>query len=227
LAGFSPQAGFALVTAMTAMERIGNCGNGYDPPCPPSIENDFFLMAGAVMGIAIGSIMTWGVGLAVAVVAAGVAALVYSQTVPANLRIGEFVTAAVCFGLLAVGIAIGWAAVRGAAAKRRAIKEQIAGEARFRQRATVVDATVTALRDTGETTVDDNPQAVITVRYTRRDGTTAEVETVQVVPRLEIPRRGFSATVWYDSLTGHAIAELGCQESRSAPATLRDTPHPR
>jgi hypothetical protein len=24
--------GVALVTAMTAMERIGNCGNGYDPP---------------------------------------------------------------------------------------------------------------------------------------------------------------------------------------------------
>jgi len=65
-------------------------------------------MAGAVMAIAVGSIMTWGVGLAVAVVAAGVAALVYSQTVPTDLRIGEFVTAAVCFGLLAVAIAIGW-----------------------------------------------------------------------------------------------------------------------
>jgi hypothetical protein len=100
--------GVALVTAMTAMERIGDCGSGYDPPCPPGIENDFVLMAGAVMAIAVGSIMTWGVGLAVAVVAAGVAALVYSQTVPTDLRIGEFVTAAVCFGLLAVAIAIGW-----------------------------------------------------------------------------------------------------------------------
>jgi hypothetical protein len=143
--------GVALVTAMTAMERIGDCGNGYDPPCPPGIENDFFLMAGAVMAVAVGSIMTWGVGLAVAVVAAGVAALVYSQTVPTNLRIVEFVTAAVCFGLLALGIAIGWAAFRGAAAKRRAIEEQIAEEARFKQRATMVAATVAALRDTGTT----------------------------------------------------------------------------
>ena len=73
--------GVALVTAMTAMERIGDCGNGYDSPCPPGIENDFFLMAGAVLAIAVGSILTWGAGLAVAVVAAGVAALVYSQTV--------------------------------------------------------------------------------------------------------------------------------------------------
>jgi hypothetical protein len=40
----------------------------------------------------------------------------------------------------------------------------------------MVAATVAALRDTG-TTVDDNPHAAITVRYTRRDGTTAEVET--------------------------------------------------
>ena len=50
--------GVALVTAMTAMERIGDCGNGYDPPCPPGIENDVFLMAGAVISTAVGSIMT-------------------------------------------------------------------------------------------------------------------------------------------------------------------------
>ena len=81
-------------------------------------------------------------------------------------------------------------------------------------KASTTAATVTALRDTG-TTVDDNPQAAITVRYTRRDGTTAEVETVHVVPRLEIPRRGDPATVWYDWLTGKAIAELGSPESRS------------
>jgi len=200
--------GVALVMAMTAMDRIGDCGNGYDPPCPPGIENDFYLMAAAVIAIAAGSIMTWGAGLALAIAAAGVTALVYSQTVPADLRTGEFITASVCFGLLAVGIAIGWAALRGAAAKRRAIEEQMAEETQFKQRATMVAARVTALRDTG-TTVDDNPQAAITVRYARRDGTTSEVETVQVVPRLEIPRPGDPATVWYDSSTGKALAELG------------------
>jgi hypothetical protein len=134
---------------MTAMDRIGDCGNGYDPPCPPGIENDFYLMAAAVISIAVGSM--------------------------------------------------------------------------FRQRAIMVPATVTALRDTG-TTVDDNPQAAITVRYTRRDGTTSEVETVQVVPRLEVPRRGDPATVWYDTSTDKAIVELGGSESRSAPTTLSDTP---
>jgi hypothetical protein len=210
----------ALVAAMTAMERIGNCGDGYDPPCPPGIENDFLLMAGAVIAIAIGSIMTWGVGLAVAILAAGVTALVYSQTVPTSLQTGEFITAGVCFGLLALGIAIGSAAVRGAAAKRKAIEEQIAEEARFKERATMVTATVTVLRDTG-TTINDNPEAAITVRYTRRDGTTAEAETIQVVPRLEIPRPGDPATVWYDSFTGKAIAKLGNPESHSAP---RDNP---
>ena len=154
---------------MTAMERIGDCGNGYDPPCPPGIENDFYLMGGAAMAIAIGSIMTWGVGLVVAIVTAGITALVYSQTVPANLQSGEFITAGVCFGLLAVGIAIGSAAVRGGAAKRKAIEEQIAEEARFKQRATMAMGTVTALRDTG-TTINDNPEAAITVTYTRADG---------------------------------------------------------
>jgi hypothetical protein len=148
---------------------------------PPSTENDFYLMAAAVIAIAAGSIMSWGAGLAVAIAAAGVTALVYSQTVPADLRTGEFITASVCFGLLAMGIAIGWAALRGAAAKRRAIEEQMAEETRREQRAMRVAATVTALRDTG-TTVDDNPQAAIMVRYARRDGTTFEVETVQVAP---------------------------------------------
>ena len=211
---------------MTAMQRVGDCGNGYDPPCPPGIENDFFLMAGAVLAIVVGSIMSLGVGLTIAVVAAGTTALVYSQTVPANLWTGESITAAVCFGLIALGIVIGWAVVRGAAAKRRASEARIAEETQFKQRATMVAGTVTVLRDTG-TTVGDNPQAAITVRYTRRDGTTDELETVQVVPRLEIPRRGDPATVWYDSLTGKAIVEFGGQGSRSAPATLRDATPPR
>jgi hypothetical protein len=190
------------------MERIGDCGNGYDPPCPPGIAKDFYVMGGAVIAIAIGSIMTWGVGLVFAMVAAGITALIYSQTVPADLRAGEFITAGVCFGLLAVGIAIGWAAVRGGAAKRKGIEERIAEETRFKQRATMTTGTVTALRDTG-TTINDNPQAAITITYTRADGTTAQVETTQVLSRLEIPRRGDPATVWYDPSTGDALAKLG------------------
>jgi hypothetical protein len=68
--------------------------------------------------------------------------------------------------------------------------------------------TVTALRDTG-TTINDNPQAAITITYSRADGTTAQVETTQVLSRLEIPRRGDPATVWYDPSTGDALAKLG------------------
>jgi hypothetical protein len=213
--------GVALVAAMTAMERIGDCGNGYDPPCPPGIENDFYLMAAAVAAIAVGSILTWGVGLVVAIVTAGIAALVYSQTVPANLRSGEFITAGVCFGLLAMGIAIGSAAVRSGAAKRKAIEEQIAEENRFKQQATMTMGTVAVLRDTG-TTINDDPQAAITVAYLRADGTTAQVETTEVVPRLEIPRPGDPATVWYDPSTGKAIAKLGSPQSHNSPAKFSE-----
>ncbi len=46
---------------------------------------------------------------------AGVTALVYSLSVPANMRTDEFVTAGVCFGLLALVLAFGLSAARGAA----------------------------------------------------------------------------------------------------------------
>lgn len=217
--------GIALVAAMTAMERIGSCGNGYDAPCPSDIGNDFLLMGGAVMAVAIGSVITWGVGLVVAMVAAGLAALVYSQTVPAQLQTGELITAGVCFGLLALVIAVGSTAVRGAAAKRKAIEERFAEEGRFTESAIMVAGTATALRDTGAT-INANPEAGITVGYARADGTPAQVETIQVVPRLEIPRPGDPATVWYDAVSGKAIAKLGSPESHSAPAKFPDTRHP-
>jgi hypothetical protein len=217
--------GVGLVAAMTAMNRIGDCGNGYDPPCPPGIENDFYLMGGAILAIAVGSIMTWGVGLCVAIVAAGVAALAYSQTVPADLQAGEFIIAGVCFGLLALGIAVGSAAVRSAAAKRRAIEERIDEETRFMERATMVAGRVAALRDTGST-ISDDPQAAITVSYTRCDGTTAQVETIDVVPRLNVPRPGDAATVWYDAVTGEAIGKLGSPQSHSVAAKFPDARHP-
>lgn len=215
--------GVGLVAAMTAMERIGDCGNGYDPPCPPQIGNDFYLMGGAILAIAVGSVMTWGVGLAIAILSAGIAALVYSQTVPANLQTGEFITAGVCFGLLALGFAIGSSAVRGAAAKRKAIAQRIAEETRFKEQATIVAGTVIALRDTGAT-INDNPEAAITIAYTRSDGTTAQVETIEVVPRLEIPRRGDPATVWYDPSTGRAIAKLGSPLPHNAPSRFPNIP---
>ncbi|ORW21959.1 hypothetical protein AWC19_13465 [Mycobacterium palustre] len=216
--------GVGLVAAITAMNRIGDCGNGYDPPCPPGIENDFYLMGGAILAIAVGSIMTWGVGLGMAIMAAGVAALVYSQTVPADLQAGEFIIAGVCFGLLALGIFVGSAAVRSATAKRRAFEERIAEQARFVQRATVVAGKVVALRDTG-TTIDNDPEAAITISYTRSDGTTAQVETIEVVPRLNIPRPGDAATVWYDAVTGEAIGRLGSPQTHSGTATFPETPH--
>src|SRR5271156_1090269 len=203
--------GIALVTAMTMMDQIGSCGNGYDAPCPPGIENDFYLMGGAVVAIAIGSVMSWGAGLGVAVLTAGVTALVYSQTVPAA-QTSEFITAGVCFGLLALAIALVHSAMRRRRAKLKSVEEHIGEERRFMERAAVVTATVTALRDTGAT-FDDNPEAGITVSYTRADGATAQLETIQVVPRLDIPRRGDPATVWYASLSGKAIAKLGTPES--------------
>ena len=56
---------------------------------------------------------------------------------------------------------------------------------------------------------------------------TAQVETIEVVPRLEIPRRGDPATVWYDPSTGKAIAKLGRPQSHGAPTKFPDTHYPR
>jgi hypothetical protein len=110
---------------------------------------------------------------------------------------------------------VGRRTVRGGAAKRKAIEKQIAEETRFKQRATMAMGTVTALRDTG-TTINDNPEPAITVTYTRADGTTAQVEAIEVVLRLEIPRRGDPATVWYDPSTGK-----GSREARQPAITQR------
>ncbi len=55
---------------------------------------------------------------------------------------------------------------------------------------------------------------------------TAHVETIEVVPRLEIPRRGDPATVWYDPSTGKAIAKLGSPQSHGAPTKFPDTHYP-
>lgn len=200
--------GVALVVAVTAMMRVGSCGNGYDAPCPPGTGEQFLLMTVAVLAIAIGSIMTFGVGLLVAMPAAGVTALGYALTVPANLRTGEYVMVGVCFGLPALLYAFGRAGVRRGAARREAIEERIAADRLFRERATMVAGTVTALRDTG-VTINDDPEAGIMISYTRADGTPAQVETVQVVPRLEVPRPGDPATVWYDPASGKALASLG------------------
>lgn len=56
---------------------------------------------------------------------------------------------------------------------------------------------------------------------------TAQVETIEVVPRLEIPRCGDPATVWYDPSTGKAIAKLGSPQSHGAPTKFLDTHYPR
>jgi uncharacterized membrane protein len=209
--------GVALVSAITSMSRIGSCGNGYDAPCPPGTASQFLLMTVAILAIAIGSVMTIGLGLLFAMVTAGVAAIAYAVSVPASMRTGEYVTAGVCFGLLALLAAIGQSAVRRGAAARKSAREQIAADREFRERATMVAGTVTALRDTG-VTINDNPQAAIMISYTRADGIPAQAETVQVLPRLQIPRPGDPATVWYDPATGKALAELGSPDSHRAPA---------
>jgi hypothetical protein len=51
------------------------------------------------------------------------------------------------------------------------------------------------------------------------------METIEVVPRLEIPRRDDPATVWDDASTGNAIAKLGSPQSPSAPPTFMDRPN--
>ncbi len=69
------------------VRTVDDCSTATISTCAPGIAKDFFLMAGSVIAIAVASIMTWGVGLAIADRwPSGVTALVYSQSVPANLR---------------------------------------------------------------------------------------------------------------------------------------------
>jgi hypothetical protein len=206
--------GVGLVVAITAMDRISSCGNGYDAPCPPGIANDFFLMGGAIVAIAVGAVMTLGMGLLVGVLTAAVTAIVYSLTVAPSQRTGEYITAGVSLGVGALAYAITRSVLKQVG---RLEREQTTEDRQFRERATMVPGTVIDLRDTG-VTINNNPQAAITVSYARDDGTPAQLEMVQVLPRLEIPRRGDPATVWYDPVSDKAQASLGSPEAHTTPA---------
>jgi hypothetical protein len=123
------------------------------------------------------------------------------------------------FLALAAGIVMIVAASLVMASRKR--KQQEAADSEFTRSAPMANGVVTALRDTGET-VGNDPRAEITISYTRLDGTPAQVTVTQVVPRLEVPRPGDPAIVWYDPSSPKVVAKFGSPALRQ-PA---DTDHP-
>jgi type II secretory pathway pseudopilin PulG len=193
--------GAAIGHAIEGMGRVGNCGYPGMPVCPSSVGNDMYLMAAGVVILAVGSVLTWGVGILFGLLGAGVTGIAH----------GSVTLAAACLAPLGLILLVGAVTWRRAQARIRARADAAqradAAERLFTESATMTVGKVTALADTG-TTINDNPVATITVSYTRDDGRPATVQTTQMLPRLAIPRPGDRATVWYDPVSGKAAAEV-------------------
>jgi hypothetical protein len=111
-------------------------------------------------------------------------------------------------GFLAFAVGLVMIVVGTVVAASRKRQQQEAEDRQFTESAPMATGVVTGLRDTGET-VNDDPRAEITISYTRPDGTPAQATVTQVVPRLEVPRPGDPATVWYDPSSPKAVAKFG------------------
>jgi len=121
-------------------------------------------------------------------------------------QIHDFFLVIAGFLAFAIGIVMIVAGTLGIASRKR--KQQEAEDSRFTQSAPMATGVVTGLRDTGET-VGNDPRAEITISYTRLHGTPAQVTVTQVVPRLEVPRPGDPAIVWYDPSSPKVVAKFG------------------
>jgi Protein of unknown function (DUF3592) len=126
------------------------------------------------------------------------------------------------FLAFAAGIVMIVAASLVMASRKR--KQQEAEDSQFTQSAPMATGVVTALRDTGET-VGNDPRAEITISYTRLDGTPAQATVTQVVPRLEVPRPGDPAIVWYDPSSPKVVAKFWpLMSPKPGPSALRPGP---
>jgi hypothetical protein len=206
----SAAAGVALAWAITSLSRTGSCGNVGQAACPASAGQAGLVVAGSLILLAIGAVLTWGVGVLLAALSGGVTALVLAAAGPAHSRLPAvivgtaFLAAFVLPGLVALGAL-------------RASRRRQAHVAEFRKRAIRAAGVVTAVADTAFT-VNDNPQVRLTIRYSRADGTVAETEVKQMVSRLRIPQAGAPATVWYDPGSEGIMAEL--DESQPADSAV-------
>jgi hypothetical protein len=111
-------------------------------------------------------------------------------------------------GFLAFAVGLVMIVVGTLVIASRKKKQQEAEESQFTQSAPMATGVVTGLRDTGETDNND-PRAEITISYTRLDGTAVQATVTQVVPRLEVPRPGDPATVWYDPSSPKVVVKFG------------------
>jgi hypothetical protein len=129
----------------------------------------------------------------------------YAAPCPPSL-LHDFYLVGAGFLAFAVGLVMIVAATIVLASRKR--KQQEAEDSQFMQSAPMATGVVTGLRDTGQT-VGNDPRAEITIGYTRPDGTPAQATVTQVVPRLEVPRPGDPAIVWYDPSSPKAVARFG------------------
>ena len=134
----------------------------------------------------------------------------YAAPCPPGL-LHDFFLVGAGFLAFAAGIVMIVAATLVIASRKRA--QQETEDSQFTRSAPMATGVVTGLRDTGET-VGNDPRAEITISYTRPDGTSTQVTVTQVVPRLEVPRPGDPAIVWYDPSSPKVVAKFGAPALR-------------
>lgn len=198
-----------MTWSVVDMIRGGDCGDVGQPACAHPVLDPVSLFAGLALLI-IASILTVAVGIPIALLVAGITALVAAFTGPDTAPV--LIVAAIPLGLLLVLAVAGLLHSRAATARA-------ADQARFQDTASRADGVITAVTDTGMTT-NDNPHVRLTIRYHRTDGTPAETTTKLLVSRLSIPRPGDPATVWYDPTGPRTHIELPEPDPGSRSTTL-------
>lgn len=66
-------AGVLIVTSILGLSRVGSCGGVGDPVCPAGLSRDVFTLVGSIVFLAVGGVMTFGVGFFLAVLTGAVA----------------------------------------------------------------------------------------------------------------------------------------------------------
>lgn len=186
--------GFLMVSGIIATTQIGSCGDFSEQACPSGTGADVFKIIGGSFLLTIGAVMTMGMGVLLACVAAGITLFAEHNGQIATL-VGIFLI--VLPGLIMLG-------VMGA---RRTAATRAVQTAAFKAHAIMVPGVITAVNDTG-VTINDNPRVAITVEYRRADGSTGRLEHKRTVSRVAIPGVGSQVTVWYDPTGGKAVVEF-------------------
>ena len=196
-------AAYLFVSGIVGITRTVSCGDIGEQACSPNVGSYIFHMVGGSLLIAVGAVLSVGLGVLLALATAGVTLIVDG---------GGGLETYLGIGLIVVSVLAGLA-VLGARQTAAANAVETAG---FKARALMVPGVVAAVKDTG-VTMNDNPRVAITVTYQREDGSSAQYEHKMLVSRLSIPRPGDTATVWYDPAGPKVLMQLGAPTSSEYP----------